>query len=578
MVEDSITRRRVSKTGAHAATSPRHEQAPLEGMVPWPADVAARYVARGYWRGVTIGEVFDETARRCAAREAVIDGERRVTFAELSRMVDRLALHFAARGICGNRRVICQLHNSLECVVAYLACLKVGAIPLACLPAHRHREIGHLARFTDAHAWLIPDEYRGFDHVAMAQELRGELPQMREIVVAGSQTAAGMTLFSDLLADPIEERESAGSLARVRPRPEAPALFQLSGGSTGLPKVIPRTHNDYLYNSLIGGPSAGYDGNSTALVAIPMMHNFPLPFAVQAAMVLGGKLVVTSNTDPENIFNLIERERVTWTCAVPAMVVNWLAHPRLKRTDFSSLRSLAVGGSRLNPEPARRVLQEIGPVVTQIYGMAEGLCCCSRQGDPEEVLLETQGRPVSEADEIRIIDENGADVPPGELGELIARGPYTIRGYYKAPEHNRNSFTPDGYYRTGDVVRLHPSGNLVVEGRSKDLINRGGEKISAEEIENLILTHPTVSNAAVVAMPDPVMGERSCAYVTLAPGSQLDLKGLAGFLENQRIARFKLPERLEVIERFPMTAVGKISKKDLREDIKRKLERERLPA
>lgn len=546
----------------------------FEGVVPWPAEATARYKARGYWKGISIGRVFDESVRRHAEREAVIDGDRRVTYRDLGLAVERIALHFAERGISTGRRVIFQLPNCLECVIAYFACLKVGAIPVTCLPAHRHTEIEHLARFTEAYAWLIPSEHRRFDHVAMASELRGELPAMREVIVVGEPAGAGMTLFSDLLGDQIEQRAPVSALDRLEPEASAPAVFQLSGGSTGLPKVIPRTHDDYLHNSGLLSTKSGYDADGIALVAIPMLHNFPLAGAVQPGLLAGAKVVLASNTDAETIFPLIDRERVTWICAVPAMVVGWLNNPRIRRTNLSSLKSLAVGGSRLNPEPARRVLDEIGPVLTQVYGMAEGLCCATRPDDPVEVLVETQGRPLSEADEFRIVDEDGRDVPPGELGELITRGPYTIRGYYNAADHNASAFTPDGYYRTGDMVRLHPSGNFVVEGRRKDLINRGGEKISAEEIENLILTHPSVQNAAVVAMPDPVLGERACAYVVLRPGATLDFQRLCGFLEEKRIARFKLPERLELIDQLPTTAVGKISKKDLRDDIARKLARQ----
>jgi 2,3-dihydroxybenzoate---[aryl-carrier protein] ligase len=305
-----------------------------------------------------------------------------------------------------------------------------------------------------------------------------------------------------------------------------------------------------------------------------MMHNFPLNGAVQPGLLTGAKIVLSSSNDPETVFELIARERITWICAVPAMVVSWLNDSSIRRADLSSLKSLAVGGSRLNPEPARRVLEEIGPVLTQVYGMAEGLCCATHPNDPAEVIVETQGRPVSEADEFKIVDEDDRDVPMGEPGELITRGPYTIRGYYKAADHNRTAFSADGYYRTGDMVRLHPSGNFVVEGRRKDLINRGGEKIGADEIENLILTHPAVQHAAVVAMPDPVLGERACAYVVLREGASLDFKQLSHFLEAKRIARFKLPERLEMVSQMPMTAVGKISKKDLRDDIIRKLTRE----
>jgi 2,3-dihydroxybenzoate---[aryl-carrier protein] ligase len=544
----------------------------FDGMVRWPGEIAAMYAAKGYWQGVAIGDVFDQSMRIHAEREAVIDGPQRVKYRELRLLVDRLALHFAERGICGGRPVVFQLANSLECTAAYFACLKVGAIPIACLPAHRHSEIEHLARFTEAYAWLIPSEYRGFDFVAMADDVRANLPAMREIIVAGSRCGRGMTLLSDLADDPIEERRALSSLDRLKPRAEFPAVFQLSGGSTGLPKVIPRTHNDYLYNSYLLAAKSGFDADGAALIVIPMMHNFPLAGAVQPGLLTGGKIVLAQGTEPETVGELIASERITWLCAVPAMVVNWLNAPGFRHADLSSLKSLAVGGARLNPEPARRVLEEIGPVLTQVYGMAEGLCCTTRRDDSEEVIVQTQGRPVSEADEFRIVDDQFNQVAPGELGELLTRGPYTIRGYYKAPEHNRTAFTPDGFYRTGDMVRLHPSGNFIVEGRNKDLINRGGEKISAEEIENLIITHPAVLNTAVVAMPDPVMGERACAYVVLRDGASLDFGQLCRFLEQKRIARFKLPERLELIEALPATAVGKISKKDLREDIKRKLQ------
>lgn len=214
------------------------------------------------------------------------------------------------------------------------------------------------------------------------------------------------------------------------------------------------------------------------------------------------------------------------------------------------MRTICVGGARLNPEPARRVVDTMGAVLMQVFGMAEGLLCYTRRDDPDDVVVHTQGRPVSPDDETRIVDDDGGPVDDGEVGELQCRGPYTIRGYYRADEHNATAFTADGFYRTGDMVRRHPSGNFVVEGRKKDLMNRGGEKISAEEIENLILAHPTVLNAAVVAMNRYLLDER-------------------------RIAKFKLPERLEVRDRFPTTAVGKVSKQQLRDELRVLLEQGR---
>jgi 2,3-dihydroxybenzoate-AMP ligase len=546
-----------------------------EGAIGWPSVFARRYRERGYWAGIPLGEAFDAAVVRHAEREAVVDGPRRVTYRELGRYVDRLALHLAERGIGDGARVVFQLPNVWEFVVAYFACLKVGAVPLACLPAHRHAEIEYLARFTEAAAWLIPSEFRRFDYVAMAEELREELPALREVLVLGDRVGRKMTRLGDLLADPIEARRPVGDLAKLRPDPSAPAVFQLSGGTTGLPKVIPRTHDDYRYNSLASAAVSNLDDASVLLVTVPIAHNFPLATpGIQGALLVGAKVVLASAPDPDTVFSLVERERVTWIPAVPAMAITWLNDPRLGRTDLSSLRTLAIGGSRLNPEPARRILAEVGPVLKQVFGMAEGLICFTRNGDPDEVVVETQGRPISPDDEIRIVDDAGGEVPEGEIGELLCRGPYTIRGYYRAEEHNRVAFTADGFYRTGDLVRRHPSGNLVIEGRKKDLINRGGEKVSAEEVENLILAHPAVLNAAVVAMPDPVLGERACAFAILRPGATLTLPELTGFLETKRIAKFKLPERLEVLERFPTTAVGKVSKKDLRDDIRRRLEAE----
>ena len=544
-------------------------------MVHWPAEFASRYRAEGYWAGSTLGEAFDRAVATYSHREAVVDGPKRLSYRELGQRVNRFALYLARRRITSGKRVVFQLPNVWEFIVAYFACLKVGAIPLTCLPAHRHQEIEYLARLTEAAAWLIPTEFRRFDYIAMAEELRNRLPSLQEIIVVGERAGSGMTLLSDRLNDPMEEKLPKDTLERLRPDPDDPAVFQLSGGTTGLPKVIPRTHNDYLYNSLESAVASNYNSESVLLVSVPIAHNFPLACpGIQGAIFLGAKVVLTSGPEPERVFNLIERERVTWIPAVPAMAITWLNHPLLHQTDLSSLKTLCVGGSRLNSEPARQVLTRMGPVLTQVFGMAEGLLCYTRAGDPEEVLVETQGRPISLGDEIRIVDDGNHDVPAGEIGELLCRGPYTIRGYYRAEEHNQLAFTDDGFYRTRDLVRTHSSGNLVFEGRKKDLINRGGEKISAEEVENLILVHPAVVNAALVAMPDPILGERACVYVILQPGESLALEGLSRFLEEMRIARFKFPERLEVVERFPTTAVGKISKTALREDITEKLKAE----
>jgi 2,3-dihydroxybenzoate-AMP ligase len=246
------------------------------------------------------------------------------------------------------------------------------------------------------------------------------------------------------------------------------------------------------------------------------------------------------------------------------------------RFDTSSLRYVQSGGQRLQPEVRQRT-RELIPTcfVQENFGMSEGLLMFVRRDDPEDVRLETVGRPISPDDEIRLVDDDGREVADGEVGELCARGPYTLRGYYGAPEHNAKVFTPGGFYCSGDLMRRHPSGNYMVEGRKKDLINRGGEKISAEEIENLILSHPAVQNVACIAVPDPDLGERMCACVILRPDHRLTLAELVAFLATKEIAKFKLPERLEVVTDFPLSTFGKVSQKTLVETVAQKLEQER---
>ena len=284
-----------------------------------------------------------------------------------------------------------------------------------------------------------------------------------------------------------------------------------------------------------------------------------------AQFLLSGATVrLSASSRAQDVFAAIDRHRVTHIHVVPALLIRWINDPGVAGHDLGSVRVIQSGGQRLQPETrvrTERVFRNV--TVQENFGMAEGLLMFVRLDDPPEVRLETVGRPICPDDEVRLVAEDGLDVPDGEIGELLARGPYTLRGYYNAPEHNQRSFTPDGFYRSGDLMWRHPSGNYVVAGRSKDLINRGGEKISAEEVENLILSHPAVLNVACVPVPDAVLGERMCACVILRPGATLTLPDLVEFLTAQEIARHKLPERLAVVTSFPLSPVGKVSKKDL---------------
>jgi 2,3-dihydroxybenzoate-AMP ligase len=547
----------------------------LDGIVGWPEEFAYKYQEAGYWQGHLVGDILAHAVEKFPDRVAVSFEGKHITYRELDRKVNRLALHLLDMGHKPLDRLILQAPNAPETLYLYFAALKSGVIPVMTLPAHRQAEIGYFAKFASATSYAIPKEFRGFDYVRMAQEIRPQIPSLKHILVLGDDVPAGLTSLSKQLDDPIEERvEAEHILKAARPNPMWPVVFQLSGGTTGIPKLIPRTHNDYYYNCLCLQILSGCGPDTSYLIGIPITHNYPTTF-LQAVFMGGGKVVIAPSPAPNVVLPLIESERVTTVPAVPATIISYLNDPDLKQYDLGSLKLCQVGGSRLPPEVAREIGPELGADVQQIYGMAEGPNFMVRLYDPEEVKFHTQGRAISPGDEIRIVNENGDDVPPGEVGELLVRGPYTIRGYYSSPEHNNTAFTPDGFYKTGDLIRMHPSGNLMVEGRLKDTINRGGEKISAEEMENHILAFSKLLNCAYVAMPDPILGEKACLFAVVKGGETMTQEELNDFLINERkVAKFKLPERVEIVDQLPLTHVGKINKKELRRMIADRLKKE----
>ena len=548
----------------------------LDGCTPYPADFTDRYKRQEFWRAETIGGLLEMAARAWPQQIAVSDGERKIRYAELNTLASRLALRFLDQGFKPCDIVLLQVPNRWEFVVIFLALQKIGVLPVMCLPPHRHTEIAYFAQLTQATAYFAAPEFRGFDYLEMAREIQTEVPSLRHLVALGDGSQPDIRYLQPWLEEPVEKESAFEKLSNYHPQPSNIALFLLSGGTTGIPKLIPRTHADYLHNARQCAAVLEWDSSVVFLIVIPAAHNFPLSSpGLLGAMSVGASVAMCPSTEPERVFEVIEREKGTCLAVSPALLIALLNSPHRSRYNLTSLCQVEAGGQKMLPKLADRTWAawpHATPV--QVFGMAEGLVNMTHLDDPADVIRETQGRPVSPGDEIKIVDDEGREVAPGEVGELLTRGPYTIRGYYKAEEHNRTAFTPEGFYRTGDMVRRHPSGNLVVEGRKKDMINRGGEKISAEEIENLILSHDGVHMVAVVAMPDPVMGERSCAFVILKPGRTLTLPELSAFLLDKRIAKFKLPERLELVQSFPLTGVGKVSKKDLREQIAKKLKAE----
>jgi 2,3-dihydroxybenzoate-AMP ligase len=549
----------------------------LEGVTPFPPEFAARYRAQGYWEDHSLANFFEGVLMRFADRVAFVAGDERITYRQVAQRSQRLALHLLQIGIRPLDRVIMQLPNTPEFVYLYIALQKVGAIPLMALASHRYSEINQFIQLSEAIGYAVPESSGDFAFADLATRLLREDNSLRWVAVDGEASFAGGFSLKALLAK--DSGLAPARLAEISIDPTEAAVFQLSGGTTGIPKLIPRTHNDYVYNSKVATEFNDVNADDALLVVLPIAHNFPLASpGIQGFMWRGARSVLVNSTRGGELFPLIERERITHIELVPAVLIRWINDPVIKNYDLSSVRVINTGGQKLQPEVKRRA-EELIPSckVQEIFGMAEGLLTCVRLDDPDEVRMETVGRPVCPDDELKLIDENDNDVQDGEIGELLVRGPYTLRGYFRVPEYNARTFTPDGFYRSGDLMRLHPSGNYIVEGRKKDLINRGGEKISAEEVENLILTHRAVLNVACVPMPDPVLGERMCAFVIPQQGQTLTLKELTTFLMEKGLAKFKLPERLELVDDFPLSKFGKVAKNVLSQHIAEKLSKELAP-
>ncbi|OBI89678.1 (2,3-dihydroxybenzoyl)adenylate synthase [Mycobacterium sp. 1245805.9] len=527
----------------------------LAGFVPFPAGRAESYRAAGYWAGGTLDTILTDAARRWPNRTAVVDAgaDTGFSYAELDERADRAAAGLRALGVAPGDRVLLQLPNGREFATALFGLLRAGAIPVMCLPGHRAAELGHFAAVSEASALVIPDAASGFDYPAMAHELVEAHPALRYVIVDGDP--GPFTAWTELceqgtVAPPADPTD-----------PGLPALLLVSGGTTGTPKLIPRTHDDYVFNATASAEVCRLAADDVYLAVLPAGHNFPLACpGLLGAMSVGATTVFGADPSPEAAFAAIARHRVTVTALVPALAKLWAQACEWEPVTPKSLRLLQIGGARLEPADARLVRDALTPGVQQVFGMAEGLLCYTRPDDPAEIVENTQGRPLCAADELRIVDRDGRPVAPGEEGELLVRGPYTLNGYFRAERDNERCFDPDGFYRSGDLVRRRDDGYLVVTGRIKDVICRAGETIAAADLEEHLLSHPAIRSAAAVALPDPYLGEKICAAVVF-DRAPLTLAELNAHLDGRGVAAHARPDVLVALAALPTTPIGKVDKK-----------------
>jgi non-ribosomal peptide synthetase component E (peptide arylation enzyme) len=546
----------------------------FKGFVPYDPDAAERYAERRSWLGLTLGDMFDKTCDLYPAREALVGSGKRYTWAQLRRIVDTTAYNLLANGFKPGDTVLLQLPNWPEFVISYFALQKAGLVMVLLTVNHTAREIAHLVNLTQPRGWIVPDRYRKIDFLPLIAQVQGENPTLEKVVLLGKDVPEGYLRFDDLTVTPEDTAKIRSALEQARPDPGDVCQILPSGGTTGLPKGAPRTHNDYICN--IEYKSRAWDLNvtDTCLVAATVGHNLALLICVTGSVFQGAKMVMLDSTFQDDFCRIVQDEKITCTGLVPTLISRIVNFENLTDYDLSSLKKIYVGAANSPPELVLTVEEKLRARYINAFGMVEGPVCQSRPEDPVEVRQGTIGRPCCPYDTFVTLDEDGNPTPAGIEGELAAKGPGVFTGYLKNPEANKKEFTPDGFFRTGDLATMDENGNIRITGRIKDIIIRGGENIAARDVEDLISSHSKVEYVAVVGMPDPDLGEQICAYVKPAQEATLSHEDILEHLKKLGVAKIHYPHRTIFVSEIPLTAAGKADKKILKKDIEDKLRTE----
>ena len=545
----------------------------IKGFTPYAKADVERYTRNRWWLGMTWGDLFDKHTDIYPDKVGLVDAAGRWTNRELRTMVDRMAVSLMRLGIKSKDRVLLQLPNWHEFVVAFLALQKIGAVVVILIPRHNQTEINHLCKLTGPVAWILPGTYGKIDYQPVIDDVLKENPQIKHIIQVRAPEETRYLAMERLVETGELTPGTLAALARRRPNPDEVSQILPTGGTTGLPKLSPRTHNCYMNNVEYHAYRWELTSQDTVMVITPLGHNLSVHWGMAGALFAHAKLVLLDSVKPQDICEWVQRERVTAIPTVPALIARVVQMENLGSFDLTSLKKISVGGAPSTHELVRAVYEKIGCQFINGFGSVEGTCSGTKAGDSIDLICGSVGKPICPYDEIKVVDQDGRQVAAGVDGELVSKGPGIFTGYFKSDD-NARIFTPDGFFRTGDQARLDEAGNIWVTGRIKDIIIRGGENISAVEIENLMSGHPAIADSAVVAMPDKILGERICAYVIARPGTKPTLEEIVSFLKGRGASVLQLPERVELVEELPLTKVGKVDKKLLREKIAKKLESE----
>ena len=535
-------------------------------------ELSKRYEKKRWWLGMTIGDILDKNADLYPDKEALVGEGQRFTYAELRRETDRVACGLIGNGLSRGDRVMLQLPNWPEFVVAHYALQKAGLVMVLLTVNHTAKEIAHLAELTQPRAWILPGKYRNTDYQSLIQKVTASVPVLEKVIVVGESVPAGCLAYGGLSASDIDPHTIRRTLEQNRPDPQDICYLLPTGGTTNLPKCAVRTHNNYLCN--VEYTSRAWDMNTTdtSLVATTVGHNLALLVTISGPIFHGGKVVLLDSTRPEDFFLTAEAEKVTCAGLVPTLISRFVAYEEIEKFDLPSLTKIYVGAANSPPELVKRVEERIGCRYFNAFGMVEGPCSQTRANDPLKVRTETIGLPVCPYDDFCTLDADGKRTATGIEGELAARGPGIFTGYYNNPQTNLFAFTPDGYFRTGDLAIIDDAGRIRITGRIKDIIIRGGENISARDVEDIISMHPQVEYAAAVGMPDEDLGEAVCVFIKPMAGTEITYDDIVAHMDRCEASKILIPACTEIVDHIPLTAAGKADKKVLRKLIAEKFQ------
>ncbi len=542
----------------------------LEGFTPYKREDAEKYNRLRWWPGLTFGDILDRAADIYPDKEAFVDQEGRLNFSQAREKTDRLALGLMGLGIRPRDRVLVQLPNWNEFVFTYFALQKIGAITVLLIDRYRQHEINHLFRLTGAAAWIVPEKYKKTDYLPTVEEVLRENPFIKRVVLVRGKGHHAFSSLEQLIADNEPTGENLNKLAERRPDPMEVAHMGPTGGTTGLPKVVPRTHNSMICSARFAALAWEMNIYDTCLLAGPIGHDLTFTKGLLGSLLTFGKTVFLDSVDPEDVCQTIEREKITSIVWVPTLANRLVQFEGLMNYDVGTLKRMHCGGGASLPDMIKGVRERLGSRFFNGYGGTEGMTCITRSGDDLETIYHTVGKPTCPYDTYKVVDGNRQTLPPNTPGELLIKGPGVFTGYYKAPKENAEALDKEGFFRTGDVAKISETGYVTLTGRIKEMINRGGESISATEIEKLIIDHPDVMTVAVIPMPDPDLGEKACAYIQPKPGAELNFDRIISFLKERKASVLQLPERIEFIDAMPLTKAEKVDKRALRKDIEKK--------